>query len=346
MGIYLEKGSLSFSAHDGCSFFYIRLKEKKSLKLEFSLNKSPKLFLSANRDEDRIKILLQILFFNLFITYNGLSRYIIKSEETSEWSISIFDWSLWWCLGRPIHSWSYHDWRHSNFSLINSILGKQKHSQDNRCENTHTLVLPEGEYLVEMVFEDFNTWRSRVPKFLWKRKTRRVDLTITPEIPYPGKNNPVSGYSHVSFPAKDVQEVTDHIYKEIMQKRKGDMSYYKNTYRKIVDNFMYTVNGLPINIGRVPIELHNKEWVPLGTSTSRIADETFEKLWDKDSHTPEEIGFINKYMGKSNSLDFIKDSSIEELHEEMRKYFKERNMFMSSGYSENNKAVPQQGILC
>lgn len=174
---------------------------------------------------------------------------------------------------------------------------------------------------------------------------RRVDLKIEPEIPYPGKNSPVSGYSQVSFPAKDVEEVLDNIYKNIKEKRKGDIGYYKNAYRKIVDNFIYTVNDLPINIGRVILEKHNKEWTPIGISTSGVADSKFKELMHKDSLSLEEVGFINKYMCKRNSISFIQDKSKNDLQKEMEEFFKNRNMQISCGYSENNYAVSTGGKL-
>lgn len=314
-----------FFLQDCCVIFYLTLSKDKKLRLEFFFTKSPKFSIGYKRDENRLMLGIHLIFINLYINYSGLARYITKSDETREWSISIFNWAIWWCLGRPINSWDNHDWRHSTLNILSTLFGKEKHSRDNKSENKKTLILPEGEYQVDMLFEDYSTWRARIPKFLWKKTTRRVDLKINPEIPYPGKNHPWSGYSNISFPAKNIDEVTSYILSEVKEKRRGDIDYYNKPYRKFVDNFIYTIYGLNINIGKVPVELSHGDWVPIGVSDAYVADSTFKKLWDKDTLSSEEIGFINKYMGKNNSIDFIKDFSKEELQEEMRNYFKNRD---------------------
>jgi len=315
----------------------------RSLKFEWSFHKRPSWGTYLEREENQATYAIQLVFFSLFITYSGLVNYIIHGADTWRYSLSIHGWILWWNFGCEPHSWSSKDgWRNSNFDFLDFLFGKLKHDKKNKEEHTKTVKLPEGEYDAEMKFEDFIRWRTRIPNFIWKGVVRRVDLKITPEIPYPGKNDPVDGYSQCSFPAKDVEEVLDHIYQDIKKRRRGDLDYYANDYRKMVDDYTYTVNGLPINIGRVPVEWRNKEWHPIGCSSSRIADETFRKLWNKkESFTPEESVFINKYMRVSNSIDFIKSPSQKKIQEDMKDYFKTRDMDIGSVDASSSYAVPK-----
>jgi len=314
----------------------------KKLKFEWSFHKSPRFGTYLERDENQITYAIQLIWFSLFITYSGLMRYIIHGNETWRHSLTIHGWILWWNFGCEPHSWSSSDgWRNSNFHISEFFLGKMKFDKENKEEHSQVIKLPEGEYQAEMLFEDCLRWWSRVPKFIYKGVIRRVSLNITPAIPYPGKNDPVDGYSSISFPAKNVEEVLDHIYQDIKKKRKGDIAYYSNDYRKVVDDYTYTINGLPINIGRVPIEKRNKEWHPIGCSSARIADETFRKLWNKkEDYTPEESGFISKYMGKCNSIDFIKSPTRDQIQEEMKEYFKTRKMEIGCSEGSVSYAVP------
>jgi len=318
----------------------------RSLKFEWSFHKRPHFGTYLEREENQVTLGIQLIFFSLFITYSGLMNYIIQGADTWRYSLVIHAWTLWWNFGCEPHSWCSKDgWRNSNFDFLDFLLGKQKNAKGNREEHSKVVKLPEGEYQAEMLFEDCYRWRTRVPKFIWKGKIRRVDLKITPHIPYPGKNDPVGGYSSLSFPAESIEEVMDHIYQDIKKRRDGDLAYYANDYRKIVDDYTYTINGLPINIGRVPIEKRNKEWHPIGCSSSRISEETFRKLWKKEEpFIPEELGFINKYMGRVNSIDFIKNPTQKEIQNEMKEYFKTRDMRIGSSSDVSiGYAVPAKG---
>jgi len=314
----------------------------RNLNLEWSFHKFSTFGSYLERKENDVTLGLHLIFFSLYITFRGLKRYIIHSEETWRYEICFHHWVIWWNFGCEIHSWKSSDgWRQSSFDILDFFFGKMKHKEEKEVDETMTVQLPEGYYQVDMNFADFVRWRTRVPKFIWKGVTRRASIKITPEIPYPGKNDPIGGYSSVSFPAKDKEEVFDHIYQDIKKKRRGNLSYYANENRKIVDNYTYTINGLEINVGRVPVEKRNKEWHPIGLSTSRIADETFRKLSKQEKDfTPAEIVFINKFMGKANSLDFIKDSSKEEIQQEMLEYFRTRNQEISCGLGDASYSVP------
>lgn len=316
----------------------------RSLSFEWSFHKDLNFSISFGRRENQAKLAIQFLFFSLFTTCSGLTNYITRSDQEWEYSVSFHHWVIWWNFGCSPHQWSTSDgWRNKSFDFLDFLLGRTKHANKNRAEHLKTLKLPEGDYAVQMVFEDCVRWRPRVPKFIWKGVVRRVGLEITPAIPYPGKNGPVGGYSKISFPAKSVEEVLDHIYKDIKKKRQGDIGYYANDYRKMVDDYTYTINGLPVNLGRVPVEWRNKEWHPIGCSSAKIADETFRKLWKKEEKlTPEELGFINKYMGNPNSIDFIKSTSQDHLQDEMKEYFKTRNMKIGCEEGSASYAVPSK----
>jgi len=320
--------------------------QDRFLKFEWSFHKDIHCSTYLEREENKITLGVQFLFFSLFTTYSGLINYIIKSNQTWRYSLSIHGWILWWVLGCEPHSWNSSDgWRNSNFDFLDFLFGKLKHDKKNLEELSHTLKLPEGDYEIEMKFEDFISWRKRVPKFVWERKIRRVDLKITPEIPYPGKNDPVGSYSQISFPAEDIQEVLSKVYEDIEKKRRGDIGYYNNEYRKVMDNYTYTINGLDINLGRVPVEKRNGEWQPLGYSTARAADETFRQLTKKKNPlTNEELGFINKYMGRINSIDFIKESTQDDIQKEMENYFRTRQQeVIGYGLGDTSCSVPKQG---
>lgn len=314
----------------------------RTLNFEGSFHKRPAFGTYLEREENKLTLSLQLIFFSLYITYSGLKEYIIHGKDTWRYSLTIHDWTVWWNLGCEPHSWSSTDgWRNTNFDIVKFFVGKMEHDQINHEDKLEVIKLPEGSYQAKMDFADFVRWRSRIPKFIWKGTVRRVNLEITPEIPYPGKNDPVSGYSSVSFPASSVTEVLDTVYKYIKKKRRDDLSYYANDNRKMVDDYIYTINGLDINIGRVPVEKRKGEWHPVGTSTSRISDETFRKLSkQKEKFTTEESHFVNKYMGRVNSLDFIKDYSQEDIQKDMLEYFKTRNMNISCGEGSASTAVP------
>jgi len=243
-----------------------------------------------------------------------------------------------------MNSWSSTDgWRNSNLSVVELILGSAKHSKENKECVERPFKLPEGTYKVSIVFEDYLRWYPRIPKFIWLGKIKRANIDIDPPIPCPDRE---SGYSNSSFPANNTEEVLDDIYKTIKKRRSNDMSYYSNSYRKIVDNYIYTINDLPIDIGRVVIEKHDKEWKPTKCSTSQISDNEFNRLKSKESDfTPEESNFINKYMGILNSFDFIRDLSQQQKQDEMCEYFKKRNMTISCGAGDKSYAVPKTGSV-
>ena len=316
----------------------------RSLTMSMSFHKKSSFGIFLRRDENQATLSIWLIFFSLSLGYSGFINYIVQSKNTWEYSLTFSNWTLRWNLGCNLNSWSTSDGlRNSNFNFLDFILGRILTSKIDIKSVEKIVKLPEGDYLAEMSFVDFTHWRKRIPKSIWNSTVRRVSLKITPEIPYPGKNSPVGGYSNISFPAKNVEEVMQKIYKDIKDKRGGSLDYYASEYRKIVDNYIYTINGLPINIGRIPVEKRNKVWYPLGCSSSQIADETFKKLWSKKGDfTPEEYGFIKKYMGIDNSIDFIRDTSKEEMQKNMQEYFKTRSM--ETGCSEGNTsyAIPKK----
>ena len=304
-------------------------KRNRHLRFEWSLHSLSFFGFHLYREEDSLTLGLSFIFFSLFITYTGLLRYILKSSEEREWSFSIHHGSIWWNLGCARHQWSRSDgWRQSNLNICDLLFGKIKSEKKNKDYQEHIMKFPEGNYITKMTFEDCYRWRSRIPRFIWEKVVRVAEVKVTPKIPYPG--NPLNGFSEMIFPAKNVKSVLDFIYDDIKNKRNGDLNYYNNENRKIVDNYMYTINGLAINIGRVPVEKRNEEWYPLGCSTARIADETFRKLTKKEElFTAAELHFVNKYMGRCNSIDFIQDSTQEELQKEMENYYRTRQQNVS-----------------
>ena len=116
----------------------------------------------------------------------GEPREYFKHAEERQFSLRIFDWTIWGDFYSKTMESNSSDpwWMRWNFSIPDFFLGKYKY--ETKTLETRNVKIPMPEKNYDAVVKIFlSTWKR--PRWLFTKKRIRADIEIPEGIPHPGK---------------------------------------------------------------------------------------------------------------------------------------------------------------
>lgn len=181
--------------------------------------------LGGGNDQIRFSIAL-----GLFAFYFHMDdwRWLYKFKLFSDWheheiSLSWFMHSLHWRLWADSmeHHFDTPKWRDGYFDVADFLLGKNKYTKVEQEPIAATVVLPEGNYPVSVVFFE-QTWKR--PRWPWVRQNKGAEVNSEQGIPIPGKGEnswdcDEDAYMSVGTSAQTVEDAVQDVIKRVNERR-------------------------------------------------------------------------------------------------------------------------------
>lgn len=137
--------------------------------------------------------------------------------------LRFFDWGVWWNVWWRDDYTSSRDprWRRGSWHYLDTLLGRQKYSEETLVEREVVIPMPEGTYPAKLKL-DRDTWRRA--RWPWPRVVMRAKIDIPKGIPVPGKGDNswdcgADATFGMTFPSSSVEHAIAHVVESCLKTR-------------------------------------------------------------------------------------------------------------------------------
>jgi hypothetical protein len=278
-----------------------------------------------------LELSFDFFLFHLVITYTGFLKYYMSGRGIGLYNnYEFLIWSL-WCNSSDWVGGVKKSWRTGSIDMLSFLFGKRVVEDIGKRYVKNILRLPEQTHTVGISFINKIRYRKRIPKLLYRDEFTVADIQCFPKIINPLENYFPDDFKKssdtLSFKASSEAEVYSELLGKTIAARKGDLSYYLRDDVKI-DKYVYKGCGYPIEFEKCIFYKRKDKWVA-HVSSSDIEQKEFNRLKNKkEEFTEEELTFIQKRLGLTNTASFIMDDQ-----KDIQEYMKNWKPVVSSGVS-------------